>query len=354
MASPSVDVIIPVHTDRRPIARAVSSVLDSATASVRVNVVCHNTPEASIAAALGPWVRDDRVRLLHHEDGIASPAGPINAGYRAATGEFTCLLDSDDEYEAHAIDSWLTVQRRANADVVIAPLRHANGSSPRTPPTRPGRSHFLDGVRDRLAYRTRQHGLVRREAFPALSMTPGLRTGEDVIQGLAIWYSGARISFARRGPAYIIHSDSDERASVTSKPASESLAFVDAILKDPLFEALTTTQRESLAVKFLRTHVMEILAGALHAGTYAEDREAIADAVARLFNASPIASKILSRRESHILRGVGKGVDSAVLQTEIGVVTDFRRPASVLPASLSKVLHREAMPRFLVATAFTR
>lgn len=353
MSEPRVDVIIPVHTDQRPIARAVASVLEGSNSDLRITVVCHNIASAPIADALRAWSTDPRIRLLEHHDGIPSPAGPINVGYTAATAEFTTLLDSDDEYEPGAIDAWLRAQGRDNADVVIQPLRHANGVSKRTPPTRPGRSRSLDGVRDRLAYRTRQHGLVRRTRFPDLAMTPGLRTGEDVIQGATLWYSNARISYAKSSPAYVIHSDHDDRTSTSPKPAAESLLFLDAVLAPEFVSRLSAAQREAFAVKLLRTHVMDVLSAALRSGAQQTDLAALGEGVRRILDLAPTASGILSRRESRIVHDLLGSPDPARLAVEHAVHTDYRRPSNLVPASLGQLLHREAPLRFLAATAFT-
>jgi hypothetical protein len=353
MTGPCVDVIIPVHTDQRPIARAVASVLKGTSTDVQVTVVCHNISAIAITAVLGEWSTDTRVMLLELADGLRSPAGPINAGYAASTAEFTALLDSDDEYEPGAVDAWLRVQRRDDADVVIQPLRHADGTSKRTPPTRPGRFTKLDGVRDRLAYRTRQHGLVRRARFPELAMTPALRTGEDVIQGATLWYSDARISYAARTPAYVIHSDSDDRASTSPKPAAESLHFLGAVLGNEFASRLSTAQRESFAIKLLRTHVMDVLALSLASGSSPTDLAAIRGAVRRILEFSPSTIGIVSRRESRILRELLGPTDPGRLATEHAVLTDYRRPSNLMPATLGKLLHREAPLRFLVASAFT-
>lgn len=353
MSEPRVDVIIPVHTDRRPIGRAVASVLEGSNVDIRINVVCHNTTTTSIAAALGAWFSDRRVRLLEHHDGIPSPAGPINVGYAAATAEFTTLLDSDDEYEPGAVDAWLAVQRRDDADIVIQPLRHANGRSTRTPPTRPGRTRSLDGVRDRLAYRTRQHGLVRHDRFRGITMTPSLRTGEDVIQGATLWYSGARISFAKGAPAYVIHSDSDDRTSTKPKPAGEALLFLDAVLAPEFASTLTSVQRESFGVKLLRTHVMDVLGASLRAGAPPADLAALTDGVRRILDLAPTAAGILSRRESQIISELLGAADPGRLAAEHAIHTDYRRLANLLPASGRQLFHREAPPRFLAAIALT-
>lgn len=355
MTDPIVDVVIPVHSDSRPIARTTASVLTTADALTRVTVVCHNIAPDRIAAAMGPWIEDPRVRLLHLEDGIPSPAGPINEGLEAATGEFTSILGSDDEYEPGAIDAWLAVARRDAADVVIPPLRTAPGGPTRSPPTRPWRTRRLNGVRDRLAYRTVQLGLISRQRFGHIRMTEGLRTGEDVIQGASLWYSDARISLARGGPGYLIHQDDvTNRASSSVKPAAESLLFLDAVLAPEFVSTLTASQRESFAVKLLRTHVMDILGAALNSGAARADLYALSSGVRRICDLAPTAPGILSRRESRIVGELLGAGDSERLAVEHAVLTDYRHPANLLPASGRRILHREGPLRFLAAIALMR
>jgi hypothetical protein len=355
VTDPVVDVVIPVHTDRRPIARATSSVLATATAETRVSVVCHNVAPDAIGAALGTWADDPRVRLLAVDDGVPSPAGPLNAGLDAATGEFTAILGSDDEYEPGAIDAWLAVARRDDAEVVIPPLRTAPGAPTRSPPVRPFRTRRLDGVRDRLAYRTVQLGLVARARFDGVRMTTGLRTGEDVVQGAALWYSGARISLVRGAPGYLIHQDDPaERTSSSAKPAAESFLFLDAVLAPAFTAALTSAQREAFAVKLLRTHVMDILGAALRAGAGPADLAALSAGVHRILDLAPEATGVLSRREARIVAELATAPGAARLREEHAALTDFRRPSNLLPASMRRVLHREAPLRFLAATAAMR
>lgn len=355
MTDPIVDVIIPVHTERRPIARAVASVLATASIPTRVSVVCHNVDSAAIASALGDWADDSRVRLLHLVDGIPSPAGPINVGLDHATGEFTALLGSDDEYEPGALEAWVAVARRDGADVVIPPLRSVPGGWSPSPPTRPWRRRHLDGVRDRLAYRTVQLGLVARRRFGDLRMTSSLRTGEDVIQGATLWFSDASISLLHKGPGYLIHADkAEERASASRKPAAESLQFLDAVLDPAFVSTLTARQHEAFAVKLLRTHVMDILGASLRSGALHDDLPALAEGVRRILALSPTAASIMSRRDARILMELLGPADPVRLVAEHAIRTDYRRLANVFPASARRVCHREAPPRFLAAVAFTR
>lgn len=356
MTSPLVDVVIPVHTALRPISRAVASVLDGTRAPVRVTVVCHGIDPAVIGDVLGGMLDEGRVRLLSHVDGIPSPAGPINAGLDAATAPFTALLDSDDTYARGAVDAWVAVQQRDDADVVIPALGYLDGRPTRTPPVRPTRTRRLDGVRDRLAYRTRQHGLVSRDRLGDVRMTPGLRSGEDVIQGLRIWFSGARISFARGLPGYVIHEDQEERTSVVAKPAAESLSFLDAILDGPWAQSLDAAARESIGVKLLRTHVMDILGTALAGSSRrGEDFAALTSATTRISAFAPRAAQILGARDARIVRALIDGsIDAEMLSADLAARTDYRRPSNVVPGSPRHLFNREAPLRFLVGTAFSR
>jgi hypothetical protein len=355
MKNPVVDVVIPIHTDRRPIARATASVLTTARTATRVNIVCHNVSSSDIARSLGEWRKDPRVRLLSVADAVASPAGPINAGLDAATAEFTSLLGSDDEYEPGAIDAWVELARRHDAEIVIPPLRTSPDGVTRSPPTRPCRTRDLDGVRDRLAYRTVQLGLVSRARFGTVRMTPGLRTGEDIIQGASLWYSDARISRLKRGPGYLIHEDNPaERTSSSAKPAAESLLFLDAVLAPEFTRNLTGAQLESFAVKLLRTHIMDILGASLGRGASEQDLVALSRAAHRIVDAAPSAVGVLSRREARIVGELLDDPDPRRLAADHSLLTDFRRPSNLLPASWGRMFHREAPPRFLGSLAFMR
>ena len=87
MTPREVDVVVAVHDPRRPVARAVASVLAQDDVHARVTVVCHNTDPAVIVEALGAVHAaggDDRVRTLELYDGVPSPAGPFNLGLAGA------------------------------------------------------------------------------------------------------------------------------------------------------------------------------------------------------------------------------------------------------------------------------
>ncbi|MET0812448.1 MAG: glycosyltransferase family 2 protein, partial [Microbacterium sp.] len=273
MAAPDVDVVVAIHDPRRDIARSVGSALTSASVA-RVIVVCHNTPVDGIAAALGPLAADGRVQLEALDDGLRSPAGPFNRGLDLATARFTSIMGSDDELAVGAIDAWAQAAVRERADVVVPPLRHAGGRLVPTPPTRPRRVAGLDGIRDRLSYRTAPLGLVSRERFGTLRLTPGLATGEDLAYATRLWFSGASITRVRSGADYLVHDDA-ERVTFTRRPIDEELAAVVLLTADDWVLGLPDAARVAIAVKLWRLAVF----GAVHyrAGAWLPaDRAALA------------------------------------------------------------------------------
>lgn len=315
-------------------------------------VVCHNTPVDGIAAGLGPFAAERRVRLESFDDGIRSPAGPFNRGLELAEARFVSIMGSDDELVAGAVDVWAAVARKHAAAVVIPVVRYAeDGRRMPTPPTRPGRTARLDGVRDRLAYRTAPLGLIARERFGGLRFTPGLASGEDLMFSTRLWFSGARITRVGRGAEYLVHDDA-ERVTFTRRPVAEDLAAVTHLVADDWVGALGERSRNALAVKLWRLPLF----GAVHsrAGAWlGGDRLAlagIADAVERF---APEALELLSRADRALVGGI---LDPRVPDAEVDALSRARRrfatPPALVPARMSRFAAREAPLRFAAATWF--
>lgn len=356
MHEPLVDHIIAVHNPRRPIHRAVGSVLKHTDAPIRVSVVCHNTDRGEIRRVLGELADDPRLRLLQLDDGIPSPSGPFNRGLDAATARFTSIMGSDDELEPGAIDSWLEVARRHRADVVIARLAHAGAANVPTPPTRPFRAAGLDGVRDRLSYRSAPLGLVSRERFGALRLMSVAGTGGDVEYSTALWYSGARISRDRRGPAYRIHNDASDRVTLAPKPVAADFIFLLRLLASTQFAELTPAQREALVVKLIRVHIF----GTVHnrpepALWTAVERVTLAAGLDGCVRAAPRAVAVLSRSDRaliDVIRDVGAPADA--LLAAAARRRRYLAPQSLIPRNPLLVFAREAPLRFAASSALVR
>lgn len=256
--TPSVDVVIPVHTAARPIDRAVSSVLAARNPAVRALVVCHNIDAARIAEKL-QGVDDSRLVLIEHRDGIPSPAGPLNAGVRASTADYVAFLGSDDEFGPGALDAW-TAELRGQ-QLHIGQLIADDGRRIFAPAPRAGRFEGLDPVKDLLNYRTAPVGaLVSRRLLNSAAgpgFVEGLRTGEDIALGAFLWNTATTITYSRCGEGYRIREDEHDRVSTESPPLSALSAPLDALLAEPWVAALSRRARAALSAKLIRYQVLE-------------------------------------------------------------------------------------------------
>lgn len=356
---PVVDLVVAVHTAERPVARAVASALDCQV-PVRVTVVAHHVEPARIEANLaGVAVPDgSSVRVLALSDGTRSPAGPFNHGLDAATAPFVGVMGSDDRLAPGALDSWVALQRRTGASVVIARLAHAvaGGGAGRpvpTPPARPGRSTGLDGVRDRLSYRSAPLGLLERATLDRLGLrfTPGLEVGEDVEVVTRLWFSGAPVAFDRRGPAYLVEDDAGDRITYVSRPVDAELAFVERIVDAPWFLAYSGAQRSAAAVKFLRIHVFGLLGNRDEAFWDDDERRSLARVARGLLDVAPGCERVLSRADRAVLDAV---LDPAVPVADLLARGRARRrhgrPATLLPRDVRQAFAREAPLRLMAAS----
>jgi hypothetical protein len=349
-----VDVVIAVHDPSRPVERAVRSALSAgAPGSTGVIVVAHNTPIDAIVDRLGPLAAHPDVTVLPLADGIRSPAGPFNAGLDAAQARYTSVLGSDDELARGSITSWLETARRTGADAVIARLRIAGGGPVPTPPTRVFRGRLLDPVADRVSYRSAPLGLVSTARFGDLRFAHGLAVGEDVPYVTRLWFSGARIAYDRRGPAYVIHTGSADRTTVAPRPIAEELAYVPAVLDDPWFDALPPAARSAIAVKFLRIHVFGAVGNRADPALWAPgERVALLDATRRILAAGDGIERVLSRRDRDLLDAVlDETVSAEVLVSAALLRRSHAHPRSLLPRDLRYSLHREAPLRMAGASA---
>jgi hypothetical protein len=343
-----VDVVIAAHDPERRVDRAVASVLTSEMVA-RVLIVCHNTPMDRIAERIGTLVDDDRVHLIDLQDGVQSPAGPFNRGLDLATAGFVSIMGSDDELAPGAIDRWYTTAVQHQADVVIPVVRYSGHHRVPTPPTRFWRTASLDGIRDRLAYRTAPLGLISRARFGDLRFTPGLLTGEDLAYSTRMWFSDAVKARMRAGAEYLVHDDA-VRVTFTHRPLRDELAALEHLLAQDDIRRMGPGVKLALAVKLWRISVF----GAAHyrAGAWSgDDRRALAAAAQELRDYSPAALDMLSAADRRLIDAVQ---DPSTPDETVDAASSRRRrfvtPGALIPRKLWMLLAREAPIRFAAAT----
>lgn len=353
--APLVDLIIAVHNSNRPIDRAVASILDGNQSSIRVTAVCHNTPTEGIAQRLGPLATDPRVRLLSLADNVPSPAGPFNLGLDAATGAYTSVMGSDDWLEPGAVDSWLKLAQRSNSDAVITRLRQDHGRYVATPPTRPWRRTQLDGVRDRLSYRSAPLGLVLRRTLGSLRFATDLPVGEDVPYVSQMWFSGTSIAFDRWGPAYVIGSDAGDRVTLAPRSIATELAYLPIVLAAPWLADLLPAQRQALVMKFLRVHIFGAVTNRPEPKWWTpQERSDLRDVTAAVVACSPTAVHTMARADRRLLSLITDVTAPSEEMLAAAVARRrFGRPNTVLTADWHQALAREAPARMMAASWMT-
>ncbi len=351
----AVDVLVPVHSAHRPVARLARSVLRT-TVPIRLLVVAHNVDPAEIESALGEHLADDRVTVLPFEDGIPSPAGPLRYALERLQSPFFMKIDSDDYLADGAIESWTATQRRFDADIVIPTMRMAG--TPRnfpTPPRRPFRIR-LDPVRDRLAYRTSTMGLIRADLAEKAIPTPGLGTAEDLAPGLRLWFSGTRIVRADPRRPYLVASDARDRVTEVAWPMAEALGFAAPLADDEDFWAtLDASARVSIVAKLLRVQVFPSLASRSRVELTADDVAFVCAAARRLSGLAPGVGRVLSRNDADLFGELlSRSADPDRLRQLAARSSRHFSAGGLATSRIHDGLRRDAPARYLGASLLAR
>ncbi|MGQ4507478.1 glycosyltransferase family 2 protein [Dermabacteraceae bacterium P13128] len=252
----SIDVIIPIHTTARPLARAVASVFAAAPGmtAVRALVICHGVSAAEMSALL-PGHDPQKVVFHEFRDGIRSAAGPINAGLAVSRAEYVFILGSDDELLPGALRELAGAALATDADVTFARFQTASGAPFDTLLARPWAGPTLDICADRVFYRSSPCALIKRETLEKheLRMAEGLATGEDQ-EFTARLYSCSRVLVAPPGSGahLTVHTDCDDRIQARRFTCLEVTEALRGIVDSDWFARLPQPVRDALAVKLLR------------------------------------------------------------------------------------------------------
>lgn len=359
-AGGTVDMIVAVHDTRRDIRRAVSSILADSDPRIRAFVVAHNLDRAEVASELTALVASypGRLRIEELKDGIPSPSGPFNFGMAESDAEFVGIMGSDDELDRDAIAQWRAIARRHNADAVIAKVvRGEQRTLVRSPPKRVFRTGVLDFAKDRLSYRSAPLGIVRRSAIARLDLQllAGARNGGDLPFVTRLW-AGGRVVPSQGIAAYIEHADAPVRVTHVAKPVVEELSALVATLDDPVVGAMSRASKEALATKLLRRNLTDSVRKRNQGrGFTADDIVAMREVVGHLDALAPRARRMLSVAQARMFDelmseapdlGRVAGHDAAALR--------YRSLDALLPADRTLVLHPQAQPRFMAASALIK
>lgn len=123
---PAVSVILPVHEAETTLARCLDSILSQSLTDLEVIVVDDAAVDGSRALAESYALRDDRVRVIAHDENRGLGASR-NSGIRAAGGRYIFHVDPDDTLPEGALAHLLDLALEQGADIVRGAYRAGQG-----------------------------------------------------------------------------------------------------------------------------------------------------------------------------------------------------------------------------------
>lgn len=114
---PLISVIIPVYKVEPYLRRCIDSVINQTYTNLEIILVDDGSPDNSPAICDDYAQKDNRVKVIHKENGGLSSAR--NAGINVAIGEFLSFIDSDDWIHPNYIETLISDLLTNNADISI-------------------------------------------------------------------------------------------------------------------------------------------------------------------------------------------------------------------------------------------
>ncbi len=115
-----VTVVIPVYNTYDYLEECVSSVINQKYTNLEIILVDDGSPDASPALCDEYAQQDNRIRVIHRENGGLSAAR--NSGIKAANGKYITFVDSDDIIDAEMISEMMDIAVKENAQIVKSTL----------------------------------------------------------------------------------------------------------------------------------------------------------------------------------------------------------------------------------------
>lgn len=123
IATEKVSIIVPVYNVATYLHRCVDSILNQTYQNLEIILVNDGSPDNCGAICERYREKDERVRVIHKENGGLSDAR--NAGMKLITGEFTMFVDSDDWIEKTMVEKMVHAMKHFRAEIVQAAYFYA-------------------------------------------------------------------------------------------------------------------------------------------------------------------------------------------------------------------------------------
>ena len=114
---PLVSIVVPFYNDEKYARKCVGSILKQNHKEIEVILVDDGSTDDTLRILKEMEVRDKRIKVIQRKNGGVSAAR--NTGLEAATGDFICLVDQDDEIDSDFVSYYLNII--GDADVALTP-----------------------------------------------------------------------------------------------------------------------------------------------------------------------------------------------------------------------------------------
>lgn len=116
-----ISVIVPVYNAEKYLSECIESILSQSLQDIELILVNDGSTDASPSLCEDWTSRDDRIRVVHQENGGVSAAR--NRGIEEAVGIYIAFVDADDFLTPTALsDMWESVENHPGVDVVCASI----------------------------------------------------------------------------------------------------------------------------------------------------------------------------------------------------------------------------------------
>lgn len=122
--NPLISVIVPVYNTERYLPKCIKSIVNQSYHNIELILVDDGSTDDSGRICDYFAQRDDRVTVLHPQNGGVSAAR--NLGLKTAKGEYVCFVDSDDWIPKGSIEQLAEGIIKSNADLVVGKIKLIN------------------------------------------------------------------------------------------------------------------------------------------------------------------------------------------------------------------------------------
>ena len=161
-----VSIIVPVYKVEPYIKECLDSILEQTYKDFELILVDDGSPDQCPAICDAYALADDRIRVIHKENGGLSDAR--NAGIDAAQGEFLTFIDSDDMVAPEFLESLYALLVQYRADIAVCGILYFNDGT-MVPGSAPGEIRIMSG-----------REIVSKNTGGGVRSLPGRNLGEIV------------------------------------------------------------------------------------------------------------------------------------------------------------------------------